>query len=270
MCIDRHKGREEYICVGCVAILEYVNQLEKYTRPELVEDDHQCDLCGARYIDTQEKVAKLIQFDSHLFSPRAGVAKSPIGNGSDSDHTSASTQSLPGSGIILNFGGEIHCRSFLGSSHDSSDHEDLKPSPDCKKRFACNVCHKVINRSYLATHMRVHTGERPYACTICKKSFIDQLNRVKHIRTHTGERPFSCTICNKAFTQQSHLAYHIRTHTGERPYSCTVCNKAFARHSTLLQHKKTHTGERAHSCITCNKAFAHQSSLEKHITTHTG
>ena len=246
MCIDRHKGREEYICVGCVAILEYVNQLEKYTRPDLVEDDHQCDLCGARYIDTQEKVAKLNQFDSHLFSPRADVAKSPIGNGSDSDHTSASTQSLPGSGIILNLEGEIHCRSFSGSSHDSSD-RDRKPSPDCKKRSACKVCHKAINRSYLARHMSVHTGERPHSCTICTKSFTDKRNQVRHLRTHTGERPFSCTICNKAFARKYYLVDHIRTHTGERPYSCTVCDKAFARHSNLMQHKKTHTGERAHS-----------------------
>ena len=66
MCVGNYARREEYICVGCIAILEYVNQLETYARPDLVLDDRRCDLCGARHIDTQEKVAKLMESDSCL------------------------------------------------------------------------------------------------------------------------------------------------------------------------------------------------------------
>lgn len=37
-------------------------------------------------------------------------------------------------------------------------------------------------------------------------------------QVHSGERPYKCVYCNKSFTASSILRTHIRQHSGERPF----------------------------------------------------
>lgn len=75
-------------------------------------------------------------------------------------------------------------------------------------------------------------------CVVLRKTLI-----VAHT-LHTGERPFHCTLCEKAFNQKSALQVHMKKHTGERPYRCDYCVMGFTQKSNMKLHMK-----RAHSFV---------------------
>ena len=94
----------------------------------------------------------------------------------------------------------------------------------------------------LIIHYHSHTGEKPFKCSICEKSFNASGKLTIHKHYHTRERKFQCSLCQKAFTQSGHLTVHKRIHTGQKPFKCCFCPEAFShkRNSNSSTHKQTH------------------------------
>ncbi|KAI8885732.1 hypothetical protein K501DRAFT_215177 [Backusella circina FSU 941] len=96
----------------------------------------------------------------------------------------------------------------------------------------------------------VGSGKATYVCEWkdCirnKKPFLKRHKMYNHMRTHTGERPFICTIpgCKKTFSRPDSLGTHVKTHSNIRPYLCTLpgCQKAYFHSRSLRKHiKSTH------------------------------
>lgn len=60
----------------------------------------------------------------------------------------------------------------------------------------------------------------------------------------SGERPFKCPECEKTFTRRDKLSVHLRCHGGGKTYQCKVCEFSCRDRSGLVIHMRRHNDER--------------------------
>ena len=74
-------------------------------------------------------------------------------------------------------------------------------------------CDKIFNRHYnFKSHLKIHTGERPYKCSHCEISFARGHDLKRHEKIHKKTTPAQnkCNSCGKNFSRPDALNRHIK------------------------------------------------------------
>jgi uncharacterized Zn-finger protein len=74
-----------------------------------------------------------------------------------------------------------------------------------------------MKRTELLAHKRWHDKEGRYVCKVpdCEMRFKHRSTLSNHMKTHTGERPYKCDVCKKSFFRSDNLKQHQRIHIRE-------------------------------------------------------
>ncbi|CAH1968959.1 unnamed protein product [Acanthoscelides obtectus] len=145
----------------------------------------------------------------------------------------------------------------------------------CEKKnvrtmFICDICNNTYDKEYEIVHMKSHSKEENFDCSVCNKKFFSLKDVVMHTKAHKNEKKFMCPNCKKPFNTQEGLKEHVGKKCAKRQYACQYCGRSFARPYEKVKHERIHTGEKPHICKICGKKFRVSYCLTLHLRAHTG